>query len=56
MPRTILFHMDEHCDPAIAAGLRGYCRQIARANFASVVQPTKSNSDGAPSPGRKAGP
>src|SRR4051812_50064415 len=22
MPRTILFHLDEHCDPAIAAGLR----------------------------------
>lgn len=22
MPRTIRFHVDEHCDPAIAAGLR----------------------------------
>ena len=22
MPRTIRFHLDEHCDPAIAAGLR----------------------------------
>lgn len=22
MPRTIRFHRDEHCDPAIAAGLR----------------------------------
>lgn len=22
MPRTIHFHLDEHCDPAIAAGLR----------------------------------
>ncbi len=23
MPRTIQFHLDEHCDPAIAGGLRG---------------------------------
>ena len=22
MPRTIRFHLDEHCDPAIASGLR----------------------------------
>ena len=22
MPRTIRFHLDEHCDPAIAVGLR----------------------------------
>ncbi len=22
MPRTVRFHLDEHCDPAIAAGLR----------------------------------
>ena len=22
MPRTIKFHLNEHCDPAIAAGLR----------------------------------
>src|ERR1700733_13863750 len=22
MPRTIRFHLDEHCDPSIAAGLR----------------------------------
>jgi hypothetical protein len=22
MPQTIRFHLDEHCDPAIAAGLR----------------------------------
>src|SRR5262249_2702918 len=24
MPRTVRFHLDEHCDPAIAAGLRRY--------------------------------
>jgi predicted nuclease of predicted toxin-antitoxin system len=24
MPRTIRFHLDEHCDPAIAQGLRSH--------------------------------
>jgi predicted nuclease of predicted toxin-antitoxin system len=38
MPRTIRFHLDEHCDPAIAAGLRLHGVDVTTAPEARLLR------------------
>jgi predicted nuclease of predicted toxin-antitoxin system len=40
MPRTIRFHLDEHCDPAIAAGLRRHGIDVTTTPEAGLVGAT----------------
>ena len=37
MPRTIRFHLDEHCDPAIAAGLRAHGVEVTTTADAGLL-------------------
>ena len=38
MPRTIRFHLDEHCDPAIARGLRLHGVDVTTTHDAGLLQ------------------
>jgi predicted nuclease of predicted toxin-antitoxin system len=40
MPRTIRFHLDEHCDPAIAAGLRHHGIDVTTTPEAGLIGAT----------------
>ena len=37
MPRTIRFHLDEHCDPAIARGLRLHGVEVTTTSEAGLL-------------------
>src|SRR4051812_20232846 len=38
MPRTIRFHLDEHCDPTIAAGLRLHGVEVTTTSEAALLR------------------
>jgi predicted nuclease of predicted toxin-antitoxin system len=40
MPRTIRFHLDEHCDPAIAEGLRRHGIDVTTTREAGLIGTT----------------